>query len=131
MLTSSNAYSGGTIVTNGTLTAAADNGLGTGSLEVDTAGGNVSVANVQGNQTITALSGTLTDAGSARVNVSAGKTLTVNQASNTTFAGNVALAGGAMPGSGAVLSQTGGGTLTLSGVPTLGNNSSLQVSPVR
>ncbi len=128
LLTSSNAYSGGTIVTNGTLTAAADNGLGTGSLEVDTANGNVTAANVQGNQTITALSGTVTGAGSARVNVSAGKTLTVNQASNTTFAGNVALAGGATPGSGAVLSQTGGGTLTLSGVPALGNNSSLQVS---
>ena len=116
-------------MSNGTLNAAALNALGTGSLDVSTAGGNVSVANIQANNTITQLTGTVAGGGSARVNVSAGQTLTVSQSAATaTFAGNVALAAGATPGTGGTLSKSGSGTAVLTGVPTLGNNSALQVS---
>ena len=128
-LSGTGVYSGGTAVSNGTLNAAALNALGTGSLDVSTAGGNVSVANIQANNTITQLTGTVAGGGSARVNVSAGQTLTVSQSAATaTFAGNVALAAGATPGTGGTLSKSGSGTAVLTGVPTLGNNSALQVS---
>ncbi len=128
-LSGTGTYSGGTSVSNGTLSAAAVNALGTGSLDVSTAGGNVSAANIQANNTITQLTGTVAGGGSATVNVSAGQTLAINQASGTaTFAGNVALAAGATAGGGGTLAKSGGGTEVLTGVPALGNNSNLQVS---
>ncbi len=111
------------------MNAAATNALGTGSLEVDTAGGNVSLVDAQQNQTVTALSGTVAGAGSATVKVEPGKMLTINQPAGTpTFAGTINLALGATAGTGGVLAKSGAGTETLTGVPVFGNNSVLQVS---
>ncbi len=103
--------------------------IGSGSLEVDTAGGNISIVNLQNNQTVTALSGTASGGGSARVNVAAGSALTVNQAvGSASSATTVALAAGSSPGTGGALTKTGGGSQTLTAAPNLGNNSVLSVS---
>lgn len=128
VLDTPNSYSGGTIVTNGTLTVTPTGSAGSGSLEVDTTGGNISVVNLQNNQTVTALSGTVSGGGSARVNVAAGSTLTVNKvAGSATFAGTVALTAGAAPGTGGALAKSGNGGEILTAAPNLGNNSVLSV----
>ncbi|HEV2969271.1 MAG TPA: autotransporter-associated beta strand repeat-containing protein [Pirellulales bacterium] len=123
-------YSGGTIVSQGTLTVTGTGSIGTGLLEVDGLAGNVSVVNLQNSQTVTALSGSVSGAGgAATVNVIAGQTLTANQASGSaTFAGSVALAAGGSPASGAALVKSGGGTEILTAAPQLGNNTALNVS---
>jgi fibronectin-binding autotransporter adhesin len=123
-------YSGGTIVSQGTLTVTGTGSIGTGSLEVDGLAGNVSVVNLQNSQTVTALSGSVSGAaGAATVNVIAGQTLTVNQASGSaTFAGSLALAAGGSPATGGALVKSGGGTEILTAAPQLGNGTALNVN---
>ena len=78
-LSSANIYSGGTTVSAGTLRTTADGALGSGPLAVNSASG-ATLVNLQTNESIGGLSTTITG-GTATVNVSAGKTLTVNPAS--------------------------------------------------
>ena len=127
-LTGSNTYTGGTTINNGTLTTTATGTFGNGPLAVNAATAITSVVNLGNSQIVGALSGTLSGTGSARVNVAAGKTLTVNQTSNTTFGGTVALSSGAAAGTGGGLAKSGGGALEIDGGLPLGNNSTVTVS---
>jgi autotransporter-associated beta strand protein len=110
MLTLSHAdsYTGGTVVSAGTLRTTVDGALAGGSL---TASAAVSIGS---NETITSLSGN-----SGSLSIAAGKTLTVNQSGPTTYAGATSLAG--------KLATTGSGTLTLTGAQSLGAGTVLSV----
>lgn len=97
-----NTYTGGTIVTGGTLSASAANSLGTGALAVNNAntgaGTNVIVNfNTNANQTVNGLSSTVAKPSSgtntAQVNIAAGSTLTDNQSGSTNYAGSVSGSG--------------------------------------
>jgi fibronectin-binding autotransporter adhesin len=123
-----NTYSGSTMVNNGTLTTTSTGTLGNGPLAVNAATAITSIVNLGNSQVVSALSGSIAGTGSARVSVAAGKTLTVNQSSNTIFAGTVALSNGATVGNGGALAKSNGGTLEIDGGLTLGSNSSLAVS---
>ena len=116
--------SGGTIVSNGTLTVTATGNLGaTGPLEVDGLAGNAAVVNLDNSQSVVGLKGTMSGGGTARVNVASGTTLIVNQPTGTpAFEGTLALG---TPGSGAALVKTGSGTLEVDGGLALGNGSSV------
>ena len=123
----SNSYTGSTTVNNGTLTTTTGT-LGGGPLAINGNAGAVSAVSFGKSQSIASLLGVTSGGGSARVNVSAGKTLTVNQALNTTFAGALALAAGSSAGGGGEFVKSGSGTLEIDGGLTLGNNSSLAIS---
>ena len=127
-LSANNTYSGPTTVNNGTLTTTATGTLGGGPLAVNGNSGAISVVSLGKNQSVSSLSGTVSGGGSARVNVGAGTTLTVNQSTSPTFAGTIALASGATVGSGGALAKSGSGTLEIDGGLSLDNNSSLAVS---
>ena len=128
VLSANNTYSGATTVNNGTITTTATGTLGGGPLAVNGNSGADSVVNLGKNQSVGSLSGTVSGGGSARVNIGAGTTLTVNQSTGTTFAGTIALAAGATIGTGGSLAKSGSGTLEIDGGFSLGNNSSLAVS---
>jgi autotransporter-associated beta strand protein len=122
-------YTGSTTVKNGTLVTTATGTLGTGPLVVNAEDDSiVSAVNLGNSQTVSELSGTLAGTGTARVSVAAGTTFTVSQSTNTSFAGNLALAAGSGTNGGGTLTKSGGGTLELAGAPSLGNNSSVNVS---
>ena len=125
---SRNTYAGSTTVNNGTLATTTTGGLGGGSLVVNGNSGATSTLSLGSNQTVASLSGTVVAGSSARVNVGAGTTFNVAQATNTTFAGAVALANGSTGGAGGALNKSGVGTLEIDGGLTLGNNSVLAVS---
>lgn len=126
-----NLYKGDTTVNAGTLTTTATGaiGNGTGGLIVNNSDGTSSVVNLGNNQAISELSGTITGTGSARVNVPAGVTLTDSQATNTTFAGTLALGAGATT-SGGTFAMNGNAqsTLEIQGAPSLGNNSNINLN---
>ena len=123
-----NSYSGGTIVANGTLTVTGTGSIGVGSLEVDGAAGNAAIINLQNSQAVTGLTGTVAG-GSARVNVTAGKTLTLDQAAGSqTFAGVLALGGVGTTNGGAVFTKSGSGTEILTAAPQWGDNTALNVT---
>jgi autotransporter-associated beta strand protein len=119
-LTGVNTYTGGTTITGGTLTATASGSIGNGPLIVSAAGGVNSTLNLANNQTVSSLSGTVAPTGSATVAIAAGASLTVNQSTNTKFAGTLANSG--------TLTKAGSGTLELSGAPTFADQSSLNVA---
>jgi autotransporter-associated beta strand protein len=122
-------YSGGTTVNNGTLATTATGTLGAGPLVVNAEDDSIaSAVNLGNSQTVSELSGTLAGTGTARVGVAVGTTFTVNQSSNTSFPGSVVLAAGSGTNGGGTLTKSGGGTLELAGAPSLGNNSSVNVS---
>ncbi len=127
VLAGNNSYTGGTTVNNGTLTTTTGT-LGGGPLAVNGNSGAISAVTFGTSQSIASLSGTISGGGSAGVNVSAGKSLTVNQTSNTTFAGTIALTAGAIAGGGGTFVKSGSGTLEIDGGLSLGNNSSLAIS---
>ncbi len=134
-LTSANAYSAGTTVTNGTLTGQAVGAFGSGSLTIapagNTAAGSVTVNSndsighsaavtmtPNGLATATLIMnatapqiGTLAGSGSVVLNNVAGTNLTLGNSNTSSFAGTIA--NGAGTGS---LTKTGSGTQTLSGV---------------
>ena len=104
-----NTYAMGTIVNAGTLNVGATTTLGaaTGSVTLNTTGAVASAVILNSDQTIGSLATGALGTGSATVTLNAG-TLTVNQATNTTYAGVI-------NGSGALF-KTGAGALTLTGV---------------
>jgi fibronectin-binding autotransporter adhesin len=121
-------YGGGTTVTNGTLTTTATGTLGNGPLAINAADTITSSVNLGGSQNVTSLSGTLAGGGTASLSVAAGATLTVNQASTTTYSGNVSLAPSGAAHGGGTLTKSGPGVLEIDGAPSLGANSNLNVS---
>jgi fibronectin-binding autotransporter adhesin len=121
ILSGANTYSGGTTVSSGTLTVTSTGTLGatTGGLTVsnpNTGAGTAVVLNLNSAQTVGSLSGTIATPSSltntATINLLGSSTtvLTVNQSSNTSYAGVLASVGG--------LTKTGSGTLTLTGANT-------------
>ncbi len=127
-LGAANSFTGGATVNSGTLTTTADGALGIGPLAVNADDRGVSVVNLGGNETLAGLSGTLAGTGTARVNIAAGKTLSVSQSVDSVFAGNISLASGATVGSGGSLTKSGGAALEIDGAPSLGNNSNINVA---
>ncbi|HKD36448.1 MAG TPA: aspartyl protease family protein, partial [Pirellulales bacterium] len=122
-------YTGSTTVSNGTLTTTANGMLGGGPLAINAGDSSItSMVNVGSNQTVSALSGTIAGSGIAQLTVAAGTTLTVNQSSNTNFAGTIALSPGPTSGSGGQLAKSGGGTLEVNGIPSFAVNSGINVS---
>ena len=121
-LTGTNSYSGGTTVTGGILIT---NTLGdpASPITVSAAAGVNSAlvlgASPQG-QTVGSLAGTVAPLGSAVVSIGGDDTLTVNQATKTTFGGTIGLAG--------TLIKSGAGTLEITGAPALSNLSIIQVT---
>lgn len=126
ILAGNNSYTGSTTVNNGALTTTGT--LGAGPLAVNGNGGAISAVTFGTSQSIASLSGTVSGGGPAIVNVIAGKTLTINQASNTTFAGAIGLAAGGTAGGGGAFVKSGSGTLEIDGGLALGNYSSLAIS---
>jgi autotransporter-associated beta strand protein len=116
-------YTGTTLVSAGTLVTTPTGTISTAPLIVNSTGGVNSLASLNNNQSISSLSGTISGAGSAKVSVSAGNTLTVAQSANTTFAGSIALTG-----AGATLAKSSGGTLETDGAPALADSTSVSVS---
>jgi autotransporter-associated beta strand protein len=127
-LGAANSFTGGTTVNSGTLTTTADGALGSGPLAVNADDRGVSVVNLGSNEMVGGLSGTLAGTGTARVNIAAGKTLSVSQSVDSVFAGNISLASGATAGSGGSLTKSGGAALEIDGAPSLGNNSKINVA---
>ncbi len=121
-LTGTNSYSGGTTVAGGILIT---NTLGdpASPITVSAAAGVNSAlilgASPQG-QTVGSLAGTVAPLGSAVVSIGGDDTLTVNQATNTTFGGTIGLSG--------TLVKSGAGTLEISGAPALSDLSIIQVT---
>jgi autotransporter-associated beta strand protein len=124
-LTGTNSYSGGTMVTAGILVT---NTLGdpTSPIVVSAAAG-VNSALVLGGgqqgQTVGSLTGTVAVSGSALVSISSDDTLTVDQATNTTFGGTIWNSG--------TLIKSGAGTLEITGAPTWSDLSSIRVNSGR
>ena len=126
-LSNSNLYSGGTTVTDSTLSTTVNGGSGSGPLTLTSTGG-TAVVNVGGNESLGALSSTVSGGGSAAVNVAAGKTLSAGPASGTTtFGGALSLAAGTVSTPGGAFTKTGGGTEVLTTAPQLGDYSALNV----
>jgi outer membrane autotransporter protein len=107
VLTGTNANTGATTVSQGTLRAGAANALSSGSAVIlaNTAGATLNLNNF--NQTIAGLSGGGASGGSVTLGSA---TLTVNNAANGSYAGVISGTGG--------LTKIGAGTLTLSGANT-------------
>ncbi len=125
-LDSTSNYGGTTIVASGTLTTAATGTIGSGPLAIN-GNGATSVVNLRNTQSIGGLSGSVSNGGSARLNVAPGSILTINQTEPGTFAGTVALAAGS-PGAGASLVKNRDSPLEIDGGLALGDNSSLAVN---
>ncbi len=107
LLAATNSYSGGTIVNNGLLQLGNSAALGTGGLAAD--GGTLDLAGYS--VTVASFSGAAGTVASSMTGSLA--TLTVNQASATTFGGTIEDGAGQV-----ALSLEGGGMLTLSGTNT-------------
>ncbi len=109
ILSGANTYTGGTSVTNGTLRVDPGGTLGaaSGSLSLSAATGVTTLLDLRTDTTVGQLTNSLPTAGSGAINVTAGKTFTVNQAVDTTFAFPIA--------SGGSLVKSGSGLLRLSG----------------
>jgi hypothetical protein len=122
-------YVGNTTVTNGTLSTTATGTVSTGALTVVAADAIHSTVNLGNDQTVSALSGTVGGAGAtARVNVTAATTLSVNQAASTVFQGVVDLAVGNSTHGGGTLTKSAAGSLEIQSAPALRTNSNLNVA---
>jgi autotransporter-associated beta strand protein len=128
ILAAVNTFSGGTTVNNGTLQTTADGALGSGGLAVNAASAAVSLASLQSNEVVSSLSSAISGGGTANLTVAAGKSLTDNQSTSTSFQGTVNLSNGTTAHSGGTLTKSGGGTLEVDGAPSLGPNSNINVN---
>jgi autotransporter-associated beta strand protein len=116
------AYTGTTSVTAGTLVTTPTGTISTGPLVVSAANAVSSVVSLNNDQTVSSLSGTVAGSGVAAVSVAGGTTLTVAQATDTTFDGKISLAGGG------TFVKSSNGRLETKGAPTLGNGSVINVT---
>jgi autotransporter-associated beta strand protein len=118
VLSAANSYTGGTAVNGGVVVT---NSLGDPSSSINvSAGAGVSSALLLGNsQTAASLSGSVATGASAVVSIGSTDTLTVNQATNTTFGGSIVNSGNFI--------KSGTGTLEIDGAPTWNTNSAIQV----
>jgi fibronectin-binding autotransporter adhesin len=124
ILSGSKSYSGGTTVVNGDLSTTSSGTLGAseGPLTISAAKGVTSALSLGNNQTIGQLAGTVAAGGSATIYVAAGTTLTVNQSSQSTFAGTLTNSGTV------AMSSSGGALLELTGAPTFFSTSALSIT---
>lgn len=116
-----NSYTGGTIVSGGTLATTATGSLGSssGTLAINAIGA-VSTLNLGNVQSVSSLSGTQSGAGSsANLSIGAAASLTVNQSGVTNFPGTLTNSG--------TFAKTGVGALEIDGAPALNGGSSLVV----
>ncbi|HEY2147752.1 MAG TPA: autotransporter-associated beta strand repeat-containing protein [Pirellulales bacterium] len=120
VLAAANTFGGGTTVNNGTLRTTADGALGSGGLAINAVAGANSTASIQSNETVSSLSSSVSGGGAATLSIAAGKTLTDNQAGNTTFAGTLNNSG--------TLTKSGAGTLEITAAPLLATGSALAVN---
>ena len=127
VLAAANSFGDGTTVNNGTLRTTADGSLGAGGLAVNGPGGAVAAAAIESNETVASLSSAVSG-GSASLGVASGKTLSVNQAGDTTFAATLTLGAGATLGTGGTLAKSGSGSLEIDAAPQFGDGSVLQVN---
>ena len=118
-LSGNNSYGGGTTVSSGTLATTGAGTVGPGPLAVNAANGITSTVTLGASQSISGLSSAVAGTGAATLNIAAGTTLTVNQASATTFGGTIVNAG--------TLAKSGSGTLEIDAAPVLAANSAIQV----
>jgi autotransporter-associated beta strand protein len=95
ILAGANTYTGGTVVSGGTLTVNGPGTLGasTGSLEVYGFGG-TTILNLNVDQTVGSLIGSVSGIGTATINIASGKTLTSNQSALFSTYGGVLAGGG-------------------------------------
>lgn len=120
VLANTNSYSGGTTVRCGALMTTANGSLGSGPLTINAAEGSSSAVSIGGIETISALSGTIQPTGSGTLTITRGASLTVNQNGATDFQATLVNSGSFV--------KSGSGTLELDSAPTLGSNSSIQVT---
>ena len=118
VLNAPSSYTGATTLNAGTLRTTATGTIGSSALVVNAEAGIASSVEFGSDQTVTSLSGS--GAGTARVGVAASTTLTVNQATNTSFAGALVNSG--------TLVKNGGGALEFAAAPTLNSASVLLVN---
>ncbi len=120
-LDGANAYTGGTIVTNGTLNVGLNGAgtLGTGPLAINGASSIVNVGTAVADNALAI--GSLSGTGAGQLKVAGGTTLSVNQATTGTFAGTLSL------GTGGALVMTGPGNLNLTGTLSLAGSNALVV----
>ena len=118
-LTGANSYTGGTSISSGILLT---NTLGDPSnpLVVSAVSGVTSALVLNSSQSVGSLAGTVGSSGVAVVSIGPLTTFTVNQATNTTFAGTLQNSG--------TFVKSGAGTLEIDGAPQLGNNAAVQVN---
>ncbi len=120
VLAAANTFGGGTTVNNGTLRTTANGALSTGGLAINAVAAANSTASIQSNETVSSLSSSVSGGGTATLSIAAGKTLTDNQAGNTTFAGTLNNSG--------TLTKSGAGTLEITAAPLLATGSALAVN---
>jgi autotransporter-associated beta strand protein len=128
VMSANSTYTGTTTVIGGTLATTATGTIGSGPLVVSAADSVASAMSLGANQTVSSLSGTSVGSGAARINVGSLVTLTVDQASNTTYAGAVALAPGVVAGRGGALVKSNTGTLEIQGASSFAKNSFMEIS---
>ncbi|MFZ4436331.1 MAG: fibronectin type III domain-containing protein [Flavobacterium psychrophilum] len=138
-----------TVITNGTLTVNSGSSLGTGDLTMSQTTGVNTALNLNESQSVSSLLSTFTNTTGTFtqvITIASGKTLTVNQSTNTTYgAGSVATLSSTIAGAGnliksaagiltftSVNTHTGtttinGGTLTLSGLGSIATSSTITI----
>jgi autotransporter-associated beta strand protein len=118
-LTGANSYTGGTSISGGILLT---DTLGDPSnpVVVSAASGVTSALVLNSSQSVGSLAGTVGSSGLAVVSIGPLTSFTVNQATNTTFAGTLQNSG--------TFVKSGAGTLEIDGAPQLGNNAAVQVN---
>ncbi len=126
-LNTSNSYSGGTVISGGTVRLGADGAL--------PSAGSVTLANVAGLlldvnghvETATELSGGGTTGGNVALG---GGTLTVGDSHNFTYSGIISDAGGNASGTTGSLIKAGSGTMTLTSVETYGGSTTISAGTI-
>ena len=111
-----NTLTGGTQIKSGSLTVNAGSKMGTGALTMSQTSTNNTALNLNENQTVSALSSAFAATAGTQtqvITIASGKSLTVNQSTNTTYgAGTLSTLSSTISGAGGLI-KSGSGTLTL------------------